>query len=77
MPGLTELNPIPSLPEPRERMRLRMAFGVTQAQIARELGVTRKSIYRWETGESEPTGTNRIEYARILDAWKRKERNVR
>lgn len=70
---LTEREPIPSLPEPRERRRLRLAFGITQAKLASVLGVTRQMIIAYEKGASEPAGDKREEYAAILAAWKQTE----
>lgn len=32
----------------------RMAKGMTQAQLAKALGVIQQQVARWETGESEP-----------------------
>lgn len=69
MPDLTSLEPLEPLPIPAERVRLREAFGVTRTALAESLRVTRKTIYTWETGKGEPTGSNRAEYAAILSAW--------
>lgn len=65
--------PVTALPEPAERVRLREAFAVTQAELADELNVTRRTVYAWEHGLSEPTGKPRGKYADILAAWARKE----
>lgn len=35
---------------PRELKRIRMALGLTQAALAAELGVSRETLTRWETG---------------------------
>lgn len=36
--------------------RMREGRGLTQAEIARTVGVDPKQVYRWERGESEPSG---------------------
>jgi DNA-binding XRE family transcriptional regulator len=72
---LTEREPLRELPEPRERLRLRELYGVTQEELARSLGVTRKTIGSWEKGESKPVGSNRANYASVLFAWAETERN--
>jgi transcriptional regulator with XRE-family HTH domain len=33
-----------------ELKRIRLRLGLTQTELARELGVTRNSVTRWETG---------------------------
>jgi DNA-binding XRE family transcriptional regulator len=72
---LTEREPLRELPPPRERLRLRRLFGVTQQELATSLGVTRKTVGSWEKGESEPAGSNRADYASVLFAWSETERN--
>ena len=72
---LTEREPLRELPPPRERLRLRLLYGVTQQELASSLGVTRKTVGSWEKGESEPAGNNRADYAAVLFAWAETERN--
>ena len=74
MENLMSLAPIPELPEPAERVRLRKRFGVTQLILAASLGVSRKTIVRTEKGLTEPTGEFRIEYAAILARWAETEK---
>jgi len=45
-------------------LRTREALGLTQAQAARQLGVTREAVGRWETGH-EPGALAR----RVIEAW--------
>jgi DNA-binding transcriptional regulator YiaG len=73
MTDLKKLHVIPALPIPGERTRLRKRFGVSQQTLANSLSVSRKTIARWETGISEPTGENRNQYAAILVAWSETE----
>jgi DNA-binding XRE family transcriptional regulator len=68
--------PIPSLPEPAERVRLRILFGVTQDELAAEMKVTRKSVYAWEHGISEPAGQRRERYSRLLAKWAQTETGI-
>jgi DNA-binding XRE family transcriptional regulator len=64
------------LPCPAERKRLRELFGVTQHELAAELGVTRKTVYTWERRERIPPGTARALYSELLSAWARTETAV-
>jgi DNA-binding XRE family transcriptional regulator len=72
--SLADREPVARLPEPAERVRLRTLFGVTQAELAAEMRVTRKAIYAWEHGLAEPTGENRIRYSRLIARWAETER---
>ncbi|MBA0051231.1 XRE family transcriptional regulator [Streptomyces sp. AJS327] len=57
------------LPPPAERARLRRAAGLTQAQIARELGLKRReTVAEWENGEREPRPPRRTAYLQLLQA---------
>ena len=46
--------------------RIRRVAGITQAQLARELGVTSTSISRWERGERVPRDRQAARYAQVL-----------
>lgn len=69
-------NPVAELPDLNERVRLRSRFGISQTKLAATLGVTRKTVYAWENGKSEPTGENRERYAEILALWATREHEV-
>ena len=57
------------LPPPAERTRLRKAAGLTQAQIAKELGLKRReTVAEWESGEREPRPPRRTAYLQLLQA---------
>lgn len=45
----------------------RMSKGLTQKQLAEQMGVTRAAVANWETGVSAPTADSLIRLARILD----------
>jgi transcriptional regulator with XRE-family HTH domain len=68
--------PIAELPNPAERARLRILFGVSQSELAREIGVVRQMVNRYESGRSEPAGEHRTKYAEILSAWAATERRI-
>ncbi len=40
--------------KPQEIKRIRLKLEMTQEKIAQKVGATRKTIFRWETGESVP-----------------------
>jgi DNA-binding transcriptional regulator YiaG len=42
--------------EAHEINRRRTALGLSQAALARELGVDRATVHRWEAGTSRPRG---------------------
>ena len=48
---------------------MRMRRGLTQAQTAAQLGMTRQAILRWETGKSLPTGDNLARLCAVLQAY--------
>ncbi|MFJ6543050.1 helix-turn-helix domain-containing protein [Streptomyces sp. NPDC091385] len=54
------------LPPPDERRRLREHHALTQAQVARRLGVSRATVRAWERGRSTPSGPRHEAYARLL-----------
>ncbi len=39
---------------PAEIRKMRKSWGMTQADLARELGVARETVSRWETGREVP-----------------------
>jgi DNA-binding transcriptional regulator YiaG len=67
--------PLVALPDPAERKRLREAFQVTQKDLAAVIGVSRKTVVNWESGQWNPTGENRENYAMILTAWSEAEQD--
>jgi transcriptional regulator with XRE-family HTH domain len=73
---ITSREPVPTLPVPAERARLRKLFGVTQNEIAAHIGVTRQMVNRYEHGRSEPGGNARARYAELLATWARSESQI-
>ncbi|MFH8338822.1 sigma factor-like helix-turn-helix DNA-binding protein [Streptomyces sp. AM6-12] len=60
--------PAGPLPPPQERRRLRQARSLTQAQLARRLGVARATVRAWESGRRAPTGAEGRAYTEFLGA---------
>ena len=55
------------LPSPAVARAIRDAAGVSQQQLADELGVNRVTVARWELGERTPRGELRLRYTDLLD----------
>ncbi|MCX4902349.1 helix-turn-helix domain-containing protein [Streptomyces sp. NBC_00892] len=55
-----------TLPSPRVRQQLRVAAGLTQAEVADAIGVQRVAVARWEAGLTQPHRRNRLKYAHLL-----------
>ncbi|MFJ8017403.1 helix-turn-helix transcriptional regulator [Streptomyces sp. NPDC096339] len=55
-----------TLPTPRVRQQLRVAAGLTQAEVADAIGVQRLAVARWEAGQTQPHRGNRLKYADFL-----------
>lgn len=54
------------LPSPAERVRLRKAHGLSQAQVAKTLKVRSATVISWEAGKTAPRSPQREAYARLL-----------
>ncbi|MEV1066751.1 helix-turn-helix domain-containing protein [Streptomyces sp. NPDC050263] len=63
---MTQPRPVPPLPSPKERRRLREAASLTQAQVAARVGVARETVRAWESGRTAPRGPEREAYAKLL-----------
>lgn len=64
---LDEVRQAKKLPAPATARMIRLTAGVSQERLARELGVHRMTIVRWESGERTPRGLHRAVYAELLD----------
>lgn len=51
---------------PNRLRELREAAGMTQAQLALRIGVTKQSISQWETGETQPSLVKALAVAQAL-----------
>ena len=63
---LTEVREALSLPPPPVARAIRVAAHQSQGRIAKEMGVHRVTVARWETGERAPRGELRARYPRLL-----------
>jgi DNA-binding transcriptional regulator YiaG len=60
--ALTRVQRHRTLPSPAKLRLLRVAAGLSQAEIADSLGTTAASVSRYETGDREPRGQIRDKY---------------
>lgn len=58
------------LPSPDSRRAIRVAAGVSLEDVAREVGVTRSAVARWERGDRSPGREHIAEYSRVLHELK-------
>jgi HTH-type transcriptional regulator/antitoxin MqsA len=56
-----------SLPDPRTRRAIRLAAGVSLAEVAEVVGVAARTIARWESGQSSPRGEYLGRYVDLLE----------
>jgi len=56
-----------NLPDPAIRRLLRERAGLTQAELAAAIGVSRVAVSRYETGQRRPRGRLALYYAAALD----------
>ena len=64
---LVETKRLPSL---SARKELRKSARLTLADLAGQAGVTKQTVWLWEAGRTEPRGSNRLAYVKILDELK-------
>ena len=54
------------LPDPSRARALRLASGVQLRELAELIGVSRRSLWLWETGKVKPNGRHMERYAQAL-----------
>lgn len=59
------------LPSPAVAKMIRIEAGVSQERLAREVGVHRMTIQRWENGTRTPRASKRVLYAELLEQLRR------
>ena len=59
------------LPGPALRGAIRQDAGLSQADVAEAIGVTRAAVSRWETGDRRPRGDLLIAYSELLQGLRR------
>ena len=64
---LTEATNRRRLPDPPFRRLIRAQAGISQAGMARAIGVTRSAVTRWEQGTRTPRGRVLAAYLTVLD----------
>lgn len=63
---LDEVKAARRLPDPPIARMIREAAGVSQLRFAKEVGVHRITLSRWESGVCRPRGDARARYARLI-----------
>ena len=66
MPLIEDVRLARSLPPHSVAVAIRKAAGVSQEQLADELGVHPQTVARWEQGRRVPRGELRLRYAKLL-----------
>lgn len=64
------------LPDPHIRRLLRVQAGLSQAEVARALGIGRVAVTRYESGQRTPRGQLCVAYVRLLRRLAREEVNA-
>jgi transcriptional regulator with XRE-family HTH domain len=62
--------PLTELPSLDERGKLRKAMGLSYSKAASEIGVSARSVWRWEHEECALNPENHRAYQRVLKRWK-------
>lgn len=69
--------PLPVLPDPDQRRKLRLAFGISIVKAASDVGVSRETYRQWEKGTQTPNPDNLRRYAAQLATWQDRLDHVR
>jgi DNA-binding transcriptional regulator YiaG len=51
---------------------LRERAGLSRSEVARALGTSSRTIYKWERDQRAPMRHNAVKYARLLARWRAK-----
>ena len=60
---------------PKRILRIRKVLGLTQQQLAEEIGAFRETVARWELGSNQPRGANLRALIKLEKKSKNKERS--
>lgn len=63
-----------SLPSPDLRRAIREDAGAAQVDVAHELGVSQRTVSRWEAGECSPTKDVLPQYVDLLERMRQAAR---
>lgn len=55
------------LPSPQMRRAIRISSGLSAAELAGLMGVTRQAVSKWERGDRTPRGSHLEAYVAVLD----------
>ena len=75
-----DVNQLPKLARVREIVRsgaarsIRLAAGISTVELARAIGVSHVTVWRWEQGTRVPRGEAAIRYGEALDALMKRGR---
>lgn len=64
---MDEVRLLRKLPPPAMARAIRESAGVSQAQVATELGVARLTVSRWENGTRHPRRALAVRYTQLLN----------
>lgn len=64
---IDEVRLLRKLPPPAMARAIRESAGVSQAQVASELGVARLTVSRWESGARHPRRALALRYTQLLN----------
>lgn len=69
-----DYSPMPALPPCRSRKRLRTAARLSAEVVAVAIGVTSRTLERWESSGEPANGVMELRYRRVLTALNDQER---
>lgn len=62
--------PLTPLPSPEERKKLRLQMGLSYREAAKEIGVTYRTLWRWEHEDLHLRPDSHRKYQAALRRWK-------
>jgi transcriptional regulator with XRE-family HTH domain len=65
---LVRLADVRAIAESGTARSLRLAAGLSLAEVAEHVGVSPVTVYRWEVGDRRPRGEAALRYGRLLEA---------
>jgi DNA-binding transcriptional regulator YiaG len=66
-----KVHSLAALPPPKGRRALRLAAGVSIAEVAAVVGVSRQAVNAWERGSARPVGDHLPAYLELLEMFRR------
>jgi DNA-binding transcriptional regulator YiaG len=65
---LVELSGVRALARTGAARSIRLAAGLSLSEVAKSVGVTPVTVYRWEVGDRSPRGGPALRYKELLDS---------